>query len=159
MISLVRIDERLLHGQVAVTWVNYSKATHVVVIDDGVANNPMLTRMFTSVAPQGKPVLIVSVADAAGLILKPEYTAPECRLLVVTKHPSTVLKLMNEGVEVKKVNIGNMGGETGRKRYTQHFFATQEEVGMFKEIASRGAEVFCQNLPDMSRKDLSKVVK
>ncbi|MCC8140231.1 MAG: PTS sugar transporter subunit IIB [Lachnospiraceae bacterium] len=158
MIIFSRIDERLLHGEIAMDWVGGLNPTRIVIIDDPTAANPMFTRMFQSMAPRGCTVDVLSVKTAEEKLKTEEYTGSGCRALLVAKVPSVYLALLNAGVQISSINVGNMGTSRTRKRLLQYIWATKEELEDFRAIMDKGVELYGQKVPRMEKTDMHKFV-
>lgn len=161
MIVFARIDERLLHGQVAMKWTDEVKAKQIVIADDATAANAALKNLFMSTAPYGAKVYVCSLAETAALLTTPEFTGPDTRVMVLAKTPGAFAELLDRGVELKQLNIGNMGGGRDRNKIVKgYFYATDAEIQQLKDIEARGVEVYAQNICDMdAKKPLKKLVK
>lgn len=161
MIVLARIDERLLHGQVAIKWTNEVAAKQIVIADDVTAASPALSKLFTSMAPNGAKVYVCTIDEAAALLTTDEFTGPSTRVMLLTKTPLAMIQLLDKGVSFKELNVGNMGGGSGRSKIVKgYFYATDEEIKQLKSIDERGVVVYGQNICDMdAKKYLKKLVK
>ncbi|MCD8222732.1 MAG: PTS sugar transporter subunit IIB [Clostridiales bacterium] len=161
MIIFARIDERLLHGQVVMKWIGEVNAKQIVIADDAAAANPVLVNLFTSISPSGVKVYVHTVKDAAELLCSDELKGPDTRVMILAKTPLAFVQLLDLGVELKELNVGNMGGGSGRKKIVRgYFYATDEEIAQLKSIDARGVYVYGQNICDMdSKKPLKKLVK
>ncbi|MCD8068622.1 MAG: PTS sugar transporter subunit IIB [Lachnospiraceae bacterium] len=161
MIVFARIDERLLHGQVVMKWIGEVNAKQVVIADDEAAANPVLVNLFTQISPSGVKVYVHTVEDAAKLLQTEEFKGSGTRVMILAKTPLSFVRLLDGGVELKELNVGNMGGGAGRKKIVRGFFyATDEEIAQLKSIDARGVYVYAQNICDMdSKKPLKKLVK
>ena len=105
-IVFARIDNRLIHGQIAMVWANLSNANLILVVDDEVANDDLQKSiMQMSVASTGIGVRFWSVEKTIRDIWK---AAPHQKIFIVTKTPSEMRQLIDGGVPIKHVNIGNM---------------------------------------------------
>lgn len=163
MMTFARVDERLFHGQVAVKWVGQVKATDVVIIDDETAASPALIKMFVGLAPKGVTMTVLTLEESPERLKSPEFTAPEKRVFIIAKTPAPFLFLLESGVSLPVLNVGNMFIKPGRKMFLRSFYATDEEVEQFKKILEYGVECYCQEIPNgglgYGRKDLKKVLK
>lgn len=163
MITFARIDERLFHGQIAVKWVSQVKATNIVIIDDETAASPVLIKMFVGLAPKGVTMTVFSEAEAKDKLNAPEFAAADRRVFLLAKTPGPFLALLQSGISVPVLNVGNMFIKPGRKKYLRSFYATDEEVEQLKRILNFGVDCFCQSIPDggigEGKKPLKKVLK
>ncbi|MDR3289515.1 MAG: PTS sugar transporter subunit IIB [Peptococcaceae bacterium] len=159
MIALARIDERLVHGQVAVKWTEHVKANRIVVADDETSNNSMMRNLFSSFSPNGAKVEVLTVNEATARLLTAEYTDPSVRIMVLAKTPKPFLDMLEAGVAFGELNAGNMGTKPGRKKCVGYFHATDEELGTMKAIRAKGVAVYFQNICDMdAKKEFDAVV-
>lgn len=145
-VVLTRIDDRLIHGQVMTTWLHYTNANRIIIIDNGVFNNKFMRNVLEMVIPQGIQLDICNVDNGTN-ILKNDLKEKD-RVIVLTKYPDTINELLDRGVEIKSVNVGGMGAKPGRKKLYKTISISSEEKQMFKGIISKGVKVFVQIIPD-----------
>ena len=156
-ISLVRIDDRLIHGQVVMSWTKRLNASVIVVPDDDAAADPILKVAMKAATPIGVRSAIVTVADGAALLNGPKLNND--RVFVVVKGPGVIVQLLKAGVPIKKVIVGNMRNEDGKKRITKIVAASQAEWDSFKEIDASGVELVEQWLPGEETRSFNDILK
>ena len=156
-IVLVRIDDRLIHGQVVMSWTKRLNASVIVVPDDDAAADPILKTAMKAATPIGVRSAILSVVDAAVLLNGPKIKND--RVFVVVKGPEVVVRLLKAGVEIKKVIVGNMRNEEGKKRVTKIVAASQAEWNSFKELDSGGVELVEQWLPGEETRNFNDILR
>jgi mannose/fructose/N-acetylgalactosamine-specific phosphotransferase system component IIB len=156
-LSMVRIDDRLIHGQIAIGWSKMLNASVIVVADDPVSVDPIQKSVLKAATPIGVRSAIVSIADAAALLSGPKLVKE--KVLMVVKGPASVLGLIDAGVEIKKVIVGNMRMEDGKKRITKEVAADEAEWNAFKELNTRGIELIAQWLPGGDSKNFNDIIK
>jgi mannose/fructose/N-acetylgalactosamine-specific phosphotransferase system component IIB len=156
MISLLRIDERLIHGQVATTWTRQLGINAVVVANNDAAANELISMTLRMAAPTGIKVAVKSIREAVSL-LNDKRTAG-LKILIVVDKPSDALELIRQVSGIPCVNIGNfgrVGDRRQRRALTDNFSASEEELEQLREIAeSVRCEV--QVLPSLPKKDLKQ---
>lgn len=160
MISISRIDERLIHGQIVTTWVSAAKATCIVIADDEVAANPFLKQMNISLAPRGTKVEVLSVKDAIDYLLVAQDS--NGRELLLVKTPAVILKLVEAGVRIPDLvvgNIGNTGGRFGRTRIVPTVNVSAAEIADFKKLNELGVKITLQTVPDKAARDFMSLLK
>lgn len=132
MIKHLRIDNRLIHGQVAVTWMNSLGADAIIVVNDKVAADP-IQKMALPLAARGNKVLVFSIAELI------EYATEhkEETMFVVAKFPTDALEILQSGLEVEWVNVGNAAPVYGTKykMVTKSIAATEEDAVVYRQIA------------------------
>ena len=156
-ISMVRIDDRLIHGQVAMKWSKTLNASVIVVPDDTAAAEPLQKTALKAATPIGVRSAIVTVADGAALLLGPKIKND--RVFIVARAPGAVLGLINAGVEIKKVIIGNIRMEEGKKKITQYAAVNAEQWNQLKELDAKGVELVAQWLPGEDSKNINEILK
>ncbi|MDR5585970.1 MULTISPECIES: PTS sugar transporter subunit IIB [Clostridium] len=153
-IVLTRIDDRLIHGQVATAWSKITKATKIIVVDDAVAQDPFMEMVLKSAAPSSIKVEIYGVNDAINALNKDDDGE---RVIVLIKTPMPVLSLVKAGVAIKELNLGGMGAKQGRKQFYKNISVSDEEKEAFKELKELGVNVFVQIVPDAKQIQLDKI--
>ncbi|MDB4895213.1 MAG: system mannose-specific component [Firmicutes bacterium] len=156
-IVLVRVDDRLIHGQVVVGWTRTVGANHIVVANDEVANNSMQRTLLKMAAPAGVKVSILPVAEAGAQLAAQKFSGDNVLLLV--RDPRSLMGLLEAGVQLGKVNVGNCRAAEGKKRLTKEVHASPEDMVAWKELDAAGVVLEAQWLPDQPRTDLNRVIK
>lgn len=163
MIKLLRLDERLIHGQIAIKWSRHLSVSHIVVINDEAAHNEIIKESLLMAAPSTVKVAIKGMNDGIQLLNDPR--AAEMSILVLVGSPQEVLKLLNAVKGIQKVNIGNYGrvapkeGTEFRKAYRNNLFLYEKEVVILKEIMNTGAECIYQTTPEETPEPLKNIIK
>lgn len=156
-IVLVRVDDRLIHGQVTYGWTRTVGAHRIVVADDAVANDETQKKLLTMVAPAGVKVSILSVADAGQKLAEAAFQGEN--VVVLVREPQALLGLMDQGVNLQKVNIGNVRSTPGRKRLSKEVHATPEELEAWKKLHEAGIQLEAQWLPGHGKTDFNAILR
>lgn len=162
MISLVRLDERLIHGQIATKWSKHTHATHIVVADDDAASSKIIQKTLMMAAPGNIKTIIKPVEDAITL-LKDERCKP-LTILVLVKNPWSLYKLLNEVGGIDQVNIGNYGRVEPehegyvRKSYGQNLYIDDLEKQEFNKIVQFDKNIFYQTMPEDKAENLKELI-
>jgi PTS system mannose-specific IIB component len=138
-LRLVRIDDRLIHGQVVAGWLRALGAQRIVIVDDATARDEFLREVLTLAAPQGVPVEVHGVADGAARLIALAAT-PE-PVIVLARMPQTVLALRHAGVPIEVVDLGGMGAGPGRRRLHKTISVSPEELRELRELEKLGTRV------------------
>lgn len=149
-IKLVRIDDRLIHGQVATTWIKNYGVEQVLIIDDKAKADPMQQSVANFAAPQGVKVIIFGVEQFINIIKKNEIK--KATLLLFT-NSIDVLRVVNAGLDISEVNAGGMRFNETRKRVTKAISVTAEEHQAFLDLISKGIHVNVQMIPNDQKED------
>jgi|BarGraIncu00222A_1022003.scaffolds.fasta_scaffold97804_2 mannose/fructose/N-acetylgalactosamine-specific phosphotransferase system component IIB len=145
-LRLVRIDDRLIHGQVVAGWLRALGAKSIVIVDDATARDEFLREVLTLAAPQGVPVEVCDVASGAARLTQLAAT-PE-PVMVLVRSPRTVLSLRQAGVPIEVVDLGGMGSGPGRKRLHKTISVSPADMQALRELEQLGTRVEIQIVAD-----------
>ena len=147
MITHLRIDNRLIHGQVAVTWMNSIGADKIIVCNDKVAADP-IQKMALPMAARGNTVYVFTVEETINYAKE----HPEETMFVIAKFPQDALDILESGVEVKDVNVGNAAPIQGTtyKMVTKSIAVTPEDAEVYHKIADLRGGVLTSRLTTMN---------
>lgn len=150
---LVRIDDRLIHGQVVTQWMKDTHANKVLIIDDKLPDDTFMKRVLKAAAPPGVKCIVKSIADSIPYIQGDPKTDDEA-ILVLVKYPSVIEALLDAGISIPKVILGGMGIRGDRKVFNRNVAANEEEVECMKRIVSKGSEMVYQLVPSEAPVDV-----
>ena len=151
-VVLIRVDQRLLHGQVVEGWVPFLKADTVVVADDFSATDPLVGLAMGAACPSKVKLSVQKVADVAALVAAGKL--PGTRTLVLVGTVAALDSLWKQGARAPAVNVGNVPIGPGRKRVTPSVALSPEELAQLDEIAATGAQVEARTVPKEKASDL-----
>lgn len=147
-VSLIRVDFRLIHGQVAVKWTKVARATKIIVVDDDASKNATLKAILKLAAPQGTKCLVYSVERCAEKWKEKKFG--EGRVMMVFKEVSEVYKAWKAGLDVPKLQLGNIPNQSGRKVLHGEVYVNEEEMRMLTEMSQSGTEIEIHTIPEVS---------
>lgn len=155
-IVLLRIDERLIHGQVVIGWGNHLRPNRYVVVDDELASSAWEQDLYRLGAGDAE-VLFVTVAETREGLAK--WRAAPARSIVVTRDVATMRRLAEGGLlEGESVNIGGVHHRADRHELLTYVHMTEAEQRDLEAIAATGAVVAARDLPDAPRVSLSSLL-
>lgn len=149
-IVALRLDERLIHGQVAAVWTRSMHITRIMVVDDEIVHDELAKIALKSAVPVGVKLSILTIESAAKKINKGQYK--EQRVFIVVNKPSTIVELLKRGVVLSEVNIGNMGMMGERKTIKKSVYCTDEEIAQILSIEDMGVTVYAQMVPNEEKR-------
>ena len=153
----VRVDDRLIHGQVVTQWVKVFKAQKIVVIDDTVAKDKMQKNILKFAAPSDIKVSILSVEKAAEVWEKNKFG--NLSVFVLFKDVKQIAKLKEKGVSFDEITLGNMSIVNGRKQIYKSTGFTEEEAQVLFDLQKDGMHIFCQTQPTDKKESLDVIWK
>lgn len=155
-ITLLRVDDRLIHGQVVEGWLPFLKADLVVVVSDGVAVDPVQTALMKMALPPAVGLVALAVADAPALLLGPQAAAR--KILVLVPGPTEALALLKSGVVVDRVNVGGLHFTVGKVQLGRAVFLDEKDKAALLGIAKRGVRLEGRPLPSDPEEDLTAML-
>lgn len=150
-IIATRIDGRLIHGQVANLWTTKLNISRIMVIDDEIVNNDLEKTALKLATPAGVKLSILTVEKAANNILEGRYNSQ--RLMIVAKRPSYFRRLIEAGVSLEEVNVGNMSQSSETRSVTRSINVVDQDISDFDAIQSSGTKLFEQMVPNDTPSD------
>ncbi|MEJ8735204.1 PTS system mannose/fructose/N-acetylgalactosamine-transporter subunit IIB [Mediterraneibacter sp. ICN-202921] len=157
MVKLMRVDERLLHGQVAVTWVGNVNATSILIANDEVVENEMAKMALKMAKPSGMKLAIRSIEDGAALLNDPR--SQQISIFVIVKTIQDAVRLCKKTEGIKKVNIGGVKKKEGSRLIAAAVHVNDEDIRSLKELGELVDEVEFRMVPSDSAKTLDEVLK
>ena len=145
-LRLVRIDDRLIHGQVVASWLRAIGAQRIVIVDDATARDDFLREVLTLAGPEGVPVEVHDVAS--GAVRCVELAAAPEPVIVLARSPRTMLALRQAGVPIEVVDLGGMGAGPGRRRLHRSISVSPDEIRELRELEQLGTRVEIQIVAD-----------
>lgn len=152
MISLIRLDERMIHGQIAIKWSKHTGVDRIIVANDAAAANSIVQKSLMMAAPSTIKTAIKSIDDAIRLINDPR--SDKLKILLIVADPADLLKLVEQVKEIPRINIGNYGriaekkGDLQRCAYGSNLYAYEDEAAIFAKIIQTGIECVYQTTPE-----------
>jgi PTS system mannose-specific IIB component len=144
-VILVRIDDRLVHGQVIEGWVKSLRINHVVVASDAVAADEMQRALYCLAVPYGIKLDCLSVIDAAKGWAQDAWGAD--KVILLTSNPQDVVRLVQAGAPVKSVNVGGMHYRQGRIQVLKAVSLDDSDVTAFRVLAEKKIALEARPLP------------
>ncbi|MCK5242625.1 PTS sugar transporter subunit IIB [bacterium] len=151
---LVRIDDRLIHGQVAVGWVKATSPDFIIVADDTVAKDTLQKTLMKMAATAAFGVKICKVEALAALMQSAELSGK--RLLLLFSSSQDVVRAMQSGVKLTKLNVGGLRYCPGKQQIMKAIAINQDDVRNFQEINRQGVRVSIQMVPTDEPVDIMK---
>lgn len=154
---LARIDTRLLHGQVATSWVKSVHPTRIIVVSDKVANDTMRKSLIKQAAPPGVRATTIPISKLAEIDKDPRFGGTKALLLFET--PQDVLEAVEAGVEIREVNIGSMAHSTGKTMISKAISVDQDDIQTLQKLKEHGIQFDVRIIPGDQREDIEKLLR
>ena len=141
----VRMDNRLIHGQILVSWNSVFKIDRIVVTNDRVAADPIQVTLLKAVAPIGAEVSVLSIKDCVAYSSSPE--AEKENIFIIAKYPEDGLALVEAGLKMPVLNLGNQAFVRGSQKVSNTVFLTESGLKALKKLHEMGIRISCRMMP------------
>lgn len=149
---MLRIDDRLIHGQVAFGWGHRLGLRRLILANDGAADDESLREVYLSLIPPEIEGLVLSLDETIEYFRK----HPDCRkVMVVVDSPNDALTLVRGGLRLEKAVIGGLHHRKGCREILPYVFLDDEDFRQLRELKELGVALFCQDLPTSAARELT----
>jgi|SRR5699024_1238130 len=155
-LKLTRIDNRLIHGQVGVTWTNHLGANLVVVANDAVANDKVQQSLMDMVLPDTVQSRYFTLDKTIEVIQK---ASPKQKIFLVVRNLEDLLKLVEGGIPVDKVNVGNLHYEEGKEQVTSTVSINDQDRKILRKLKDFNVEMEIRGVPGEKSANMYEVSK
>lgn len=154
---MVRVDFRLIHGQVITKWVRQTSANRIVIIDDALASDEFMKSIYVMAAPSNVEVNVYSVDSAVNTWKKDQMG--KGKLFILFKDIQTTYRTIKQGIPIKNVQIGGLGSGPGRVAVFGPITLNEEDSIMLKELEQDGCHVYLHQVPEESKMEFAKALE
>jgi mannose/fructose/N-acetylgalactosamine-specific phosphotransferase system component IIB len=144
-VELLRIDDRLVHGQVVEGWLKALRINHIVVASDLVEADDTQKALYHLAVPHGVELTCFKIVDAAKAWKSNQWK--EHRILVLVSTPEEALRLYDSGAPVRSVNLGGLHYRNGRVQVLKGISLDDQDVKALKALASKKIVLEARALP------------
>lgn len=156
MVALCRVDERLLHGQVAVTWLSQVQPDSILIANDEVMGNEMSKMALKMVKPSGVKMAIRSLEDGAKVLNDPR--AADMKIFVVVKTLQDAVRLCGETDQITKINVGGVKKKEGSKLVSASVYLNGDDLEAVQKLVDLGKDVEFKMVPSESGKKAEQIL-
>lgn len=155
-ITFVRIDDRLIHGQVVESWIPWTKAQAICVVSDAAASDPTQRALMELSIPEGIELRVLGVSDAINYLTR-EVPGVR-RVFLLAPGPREILELLKGGVRFDHVNVGGLHYSAGRVQLGKLVYISDEERSALRAIAAQGVMLEGRGVPSDESMDLAQLL-
>ena len=135
-IRLARIDDRLIHGQVATVWAKVTKVNRILVVSDEVAKDTLRKTLLKQASPPGIIVNVITIDKMISIFNDPKFNSFKSMLLFTSPHD--VRRTVEGGLILDSINIGGMSFSDGKKMITNAVAVNSQDVEDLKYLNDKG---------------------
>ena len=157
MIQLIRIDDRLLHGQVAYSWKAGLRYQAIIISDDDVANDDLRKKILKMASPSDVRVAIKNIDESIRMINNPKLK--DVKIFVIVANPKSAYRLYEEINEKPDLNIGGMMKKSNSRKFSSAVYVDDEDYLYIEKIKDLGVNIDVRQTPTETSKDIASLVK
>lgn len=158
MVEFLRIDERLIHGQVAVSWNQQLSPDAIVVINDEVVSNDIQKMAIKMAKPSNSKLAIKNIKDGIALLNDP--TVADMKLFVIVRNTDDALEVIRNVQNIKTVNAGGLTNkQIDSKQIGSYLYVSTKDIENFKEMRNYVEDIDCRVVPADKKVDIFKLIK
>jgi len=156
-LKLVRIDSRLIHGQVVTKWVKQTGANEIIIIDDGLAKDDFMLSIYKMAAPSDTPVNVRSVEDITNDWENGSLEGK--KIFVLFKDVDTAYRTYKNEFPLTKIQIGGLGSGPGKKKVYGPIYFDEKDITMLTEMDQNNIDISLQQVPEEASLSLERALK
>lgn len=153
----VRIDDRLIHGQVCGYWIPQYSLERIAIVDDVIVNDETRKTALKFGMPEKCKLSIFNSEKAADKFNR--KIDEGIRVMILCNSPQPILRMAEHGYLVDYITVGNMATKPDAIQLEKNTFVSPEEKEAFAKLIDRGVKVYIQNTPSDARKDVTEILK
>lgn len=156
MIKLIRLDYRLLHGQVVFSWVQSIGSQRIIIVDDASATDELKKTALNLSKPSGVRLNIFTLETALSKMPKVEELNEN--IMMIFGNTKTLREFCEAYPKVREINYGGLANKEGAKQYSGAIFMTDEELKDTRALKDMGIEIYIQQTPTYKKEDLNSMI-
>jgi fructoselysine and glucoselysine-specific PTS system IIB component len=156
MIKLTRIDDRLVHGQVAFTWTPALGVDCLVVANDKVAKDEFMKMTLGLAKPAGTKLLIKSLQEAATFLN--DEKNKNLKVLLIINSVKDAAAMAAEVPEIKSINIGGLRLKDGARLISKAVGVNDEDISMIRDLLNKGVELEVRQVPTDNKQMVESLI-
>jgi fructoselysine/glucoselysine PTS system EIIB component len=157
VISLVRIDDRLIHGQVAYTWSKFLNINCILIANDSIVNDDFKKMSLGLVKPADVNLYIKTIEESIELLNSDKSS--KLNILVLVDNSFDALRLARKVSGIKSINVGGIRKKEGKQMISPSVAVDDKDKENFKEMAAAGIEVEIRQVPAEKKKLIKELLK
>jgi len=155
-IVLIRIDDRLIHGQVTVGWGSYLNPDRIVLVSDEIVQNEWEKELYQNCVPFNIAISILNIDETIDALKKKTFDTE--RVIILGESPEIFVELVKKGAEFQQINIGGMHYNENKLKILSYVFVSKKDIEDFKYLQEKQIELICQDLPQAKKDNLSDLL-
>ena len=155
-LSLVRIDDRLIHGQVVLGWARVLKPDRIVVANERIAQNQWERKFYAASVPPHIKASFLTLDETVVDLLNNLYQDES--VLILFESVKDIHTVVEKGVKLEEINVGGLHYRQGAQELLPYVFLTQEDRRLLRDLVKQGVTLLAQDIPGNSPTNLNSMV-
>ena len=152
-LKMVRVDYRMVHGQIVAKWIKFRPVDRLILADDSLVDDPFMGDIYRMAVPD-REVDIVKLGDIQTAIDRKDDT-----VLLIFKDVASAYTVYKNGLQLPELNVGAAQNSAQRKSVVQGVALSAEEYEKLCEMKAEGVNVFLQPIPENDPVSLGSIEK
>ena len=157
MVKLLRVDHRLLHGQVAFSWTSFLQADCILIASYNVVNDQLRLTTIKLAKPSGVKLVIKNIEDSIKALK--EGKTDKYRLFIVVESVGDAARIAKAVKTIKSINLGGTRPKENTISVSKVVHLTEEEINIVNELSNDGVEVEVRQVPNDSKVNAVDLIK
>lgn len=157
MIKLLRVDHRLLHGQVAFSWTSYLQADCILIANDNVVDDQLRLTTIKLAKPSGIKLVIKNIEDSIKALV--EGKTDKYKLFIVVESIEDAAKIVRAVKTVKSINLGGTKPKENTISISKVVHLTKDEIGIINQLNDEGIQIEVRQVPNDTKLDAINLIK
>lgn len=145
---MIRIDDRLIHGQVVVGWGSVLRPDRILLSSDEVATVEWQRTIYLSAVPDYFKASVFTLEESVRALTSHEFG--DEKILLLVDSPKSIVYLVEHGIDIKEVNVGGMHFKPGKNQISPFIFVDQTDIANFKILCDKGIKLEGRDVPTRS---------
>ncbi len=146
-IVMIRVDERLVHGQILVKWIKEKDANKVIVVDNELREDPVMGNFLKMTLPQNVELEIYDAEEAINLGNASEKNKKD-KVIILLKNLQFVKFIYEHGIRIDSINIGRLPSKPGKRKVHPNVFVSEEDIEIINYFREKNIPIIIQMVPD-----------
>ena len=159
-VTVMRIDDRLIHGQIVTRWIDYAEAKKILVVDDKAAADSMQQMLLKLAVPSG---ITLEILTKKAALEKIRQDQSEEKVLLIMRNPAEANAFLEMGFSIDRINVGTISNSksvTGRKKILNYIYLEPQDAEALQAMADKGITLDVRAIPgERSRDGLELLAK
>jgi mannose/fructose/N-acetylgalactosamine-specific phosphotransferase system component IIB len=155
-LCLVRIDDRMIHGQVVLGWARVLKPDRIVLANDRIAGNSWERKFYTASVPSQVKLSFLTLAETTVEYFNELFKDES--VLILFDSVGDIFNVIESGVMFDNINVGGLHFRPGAEEILPYVFLTEEDKRLLRELVKRGVTLIAQDIPGNPSVNINSIV-